>query len=85
MLPCLHFTFSADSHHGQGHRPALCCAGALGCPPRGWGAPPGMCVAVARKSRAFGMDMRTRVGSGDPLSQPWVAGSGGCGGLGAVR
>ena len=44
-----------------------------------------MCVAVARKSRAFGMDMRTRVGSGDPLSQPWVAGSGGCGGLGAVR
>ena len=77
--------FSADSHHGQGHRTALCCARALDCPARGWGAPPGICVAVARKSRAFGMDMRTRVGSGDPLSQPWVSGSGGCGGLGAVR
>ena len=29
--------------------------------------------------------MRTRVGSGDSLSQPWVARSGGCGGLGAAR
>ena len=60
---------------------ALCCAGAflpklLRLSPKGQGvggASSGMCVAVARKSRTFGMDMRIRVVSGDSLSQPWVA------------
>ena len=52
------------------------CPSYSGCPPRGrgvGGASSGMCVAVARKSRTFGMDMRIRVVSGDSLSQPWVA------------
>ena len=66
--------------------PEHSCPGHLGCPPRGrgGGASSGMCIAVARKSRTFGVDMRTRVGSGDSLSQPWVARSGGGGGRGAA-